>query len=115
MRRSAWVRQALRTLGRKLEQIEQELASRSGQNPSSADVATALGMTDKELHRVRDRVFRSVALALEHVVAVTEDDDLTLVDVLADRTATEPSEELETRELLGYLRDAVGLLPERHR
>ena len=35
--------------------------------------------------------------------------------MLADGTAVEPSEELETRELLGYLRDAVGLLPERHR
>ena len=30
-------------------------------------------------------------------------------------TAPEPDEELETRELLGYLRDAVSLLPERHR
>jgi RNA polymerase sigma factor for flagellar operon FliA len=67
------------------------------------------------LHRLRDRVFRSVVLALEHIVTSPDDDGLTLVDVLADRTAVEPSEELETRELLGYLRDAVGLLPERHR
>ena len=35
--------------------------------------------------------------------------------MLADRTAAEPSEALEARELLGYLRDAVALLPERHR
>src|SRR5947207_2671938 len=52
---------------------------------------------------------------VNHVVSAPDDDGLTLVDVLADRTAVEPSEELETRELLGYLRDAVGLLPERHR
>jgi hypothetical protein len=37
------------------------------------------------------------------------------VNVLVDRTATEPSEELENRELRSYLRDAVKLLPERHR
>src|SRR5690349_3991765 len=115
VRAADWAPRSVRTLGRKLEQIEQELASSSGQNPTNTEVASALGMTSDELHRVRDRVFRSVVLALEHVVAVTEDDDLTLVDVLADRTASEPSEELETRELLGYLRDAVGLLPERHR
>ena len=60
-------------------------------------------------------MFRSVVLALEHIVSSPDDEDLSLLDVLADRTAVEPSEELETRELLGYLRDAVGLLPERHR
>ena len=72
-------------------------------------------MTHDELHRLRDRVFRSVVLALEHIVNAPDDEDLSLLDVLADRTAVEPSEELETRELLGYLRDAVDLLPERHR
>src|SRR4051812_5101915 len=115
VRAADWAPRSVRTLGRKLEQIEQELASTSGRNPSSTDVASALGMSDEELHKVRNRVFRSVVLALEHIVAVSGEDDLALVDVLADRTAVEPSEELETRELLGYLRDAVGLLPERHR
>src|SRR5947207_6174321 len=64
VRAADWAPRSVRTLGRKLEQIEQELASASGQNPSSTEVATALGMTDEELHRVRDRVFRSVVLAL---------------------------------------------------
>ncbi|MFN7151098.1 MAG: sigma-70 family RNA polymerase sigma factor, partial [Microthrixaceae bacterium] len=45
----------------------------------------------------------------------TDDEELTLVDVLTDRSAVEPSEELESRELHSYLRDAVALLPERHR
>ena len=81
----------------------------------NTEVADALGMSHDQLHRLRDRVFRSVVLALEHIVTAPDDEDLSLLDVLADRTAVEPSEELETRELLGYLRDAVGLLPERHR
>jgi len=41
--------------------------------------------------------------------------DLTLVDVLSDRSSVEPLEELESRELHAYLRDAVTLLPERQR
>ena len=53
-------------------------------------------------------------LALDYRLG-DEDEDLSLVDVLVDRTATEPSEELENRELRSYLRDAVKLLPERHR
>ena len=105
----------MRTLGRRLEQVEQELANADGQVPSNPEVADALGMTDDELHRLRERVFRSVVLALEHIVNTPDNGDLSLLDVLADRTAVEPSEELETRELLGYLRDAVDLLPDRHR
>jgi RNA polymerase sigma factor for flagellar operon FliA len=115
VRSADWAPRSVRTLGRKLEQVEQELANADGQLPSSREVADALGMTHNDLHRLRDRVFRSVVLALEHIVNSPDDEDLSLLDVLADRTAVEPSEELETRELLGYLRDAVGLLPERHR
>ena len=72
-------------------------------------------MTDAELARLQDRLFRSVVLALEHEVNDAGDEDLTLVDVLRDRSVTEPLEELESRELHAYLRDAVHLLPERHR
>jgi RNA polymerase sigma factor for flagellar operon FliA len=115
VRSADWAPRSVRTLGRRLEQVEQELANSDGQLPSNHEVAHALGMTHDELHRLRDRVFRSVVLALEHIVNAPDDEDLSLIDVLADRTAVEPSEELETRELLGYLRDAVGLLPERHR
>ena len=59
-------------------------------------------------------MFRAVVLALDYQLG-GERDDLSLGDVLHDRTALEPSEELEAREMRGYLRDAVELLPERHR
>jgi RNA polymerase sigma factor for flagellar operon FliA len=78
-------------------------------------MADELGMTTDELNRLQDRMFRSVVLALEHEVTEDTEEDLTLVDVLCDRTALEPLEELETRELHAYLRDAVDLLPERQR
>jgi RNA polymerase sigma factor for flagellar operon FliA len=60
-------------------------------------------------------MFRSVVLALEHETADDVEKDLTLVDILVDESSIEPSAELETRELHGYLRDAISLLPERHR
>jgi RNA polymerase sigma factor for flagellar operon FliA len=115
VRSADWAPRSVRNLGRKLEQVEQQLASGLGRAPSTDDMAEALGMTQAELARLQDRIFRSVVLALEHVVATAEDDELSLGDVLADRTAVEPSESLESRELLGYLRDAINLLPERHR
>jgi RNA polymerase sigma factor for flagellar operon FliA len=115
VRAADWAPRSVRTLGRQLEQVEQKLASTRGTPATSTDVADALGVSAGELCRLRDRVYRSVVLALDHVVSSQNDEELSLVEMLADRTAVEPEEELETRELLGYLRDAVGLLPERHR
>lgn len=112
-----WAPRSVRALGRELEAVEQDLANRNGSAPSTTQVAAAMGMGTGELATIRDRVYRSVVLALEHGVpgAGEAGEDLVLGDVLADRTATEPSEALEAQELLGYLRDAISLLPERHR
>ncbi|MCX7621656.1 MAG: FliA/WhiG family RNA polymerase sigma factor [Acidimicrobiales bacterium] len=115
VRAADWAPRSVRTLARKLEMVEQRLATELGRVPSPVEMADALGMTREELSRLQDRMFRSVVLALEHEVTDETDEDLTLVDVLCDRSSVEPLEELETRELHTYLRDAVSLLPERQR
>jgi RNA polymerase sigma factor for flagellar operon FliA len=115
VRAADWAPRSVRTLARKLEAVEQRLATQLGRLPGPAEMAEALGMTRAELARLQDRLFRSVVLALEHEVTDDSDEDLTLVDVLCDRAQVEPLEELETRELHAYLRDAVELLPERQR
>ncbi len=115
VRAADWAPRSVRTLARKLESVEQRLATELGRVPSANEMAEALGMTRDELARLQDRMFRSVVLALEHEVSDAGDEDLTLVDVLVDRSSVEPLEELETRELHAYLRDAVSLLPERQR
>lgn len=110
-----WAPRSVRALSRELESVEQELANLRGTQPSPGDVASAMGIAANDLNSLRDRVYRSVVLALEHSVAGEDGEAMALGDVLADRTAVEPEESLEARELLGYLRDAIGLLPERHR
>ena len=115
VRAADWAPRSVRNLARKLESVEQRLATELGRVPSSREMAEALGMTAEELSRLQDRMFRSVVLALEHEVNEDSDEDLTLVDVLSDRSTLEPLEELESRELHAYLRDAVNLLPERQR
>jgi len=115
VRSADWAPRSVRMLARRMESAEQRLAARLGRVPDPAEVAEELGIDRAELDRLQDRMFRSVVLALEHEVVDDHDEDLTLIDVLTDRSATEPLEELETRELLGYLRDAVDLLPERQR
>ncbi|MFP3905927.1 MAG: sigma-70 family RNA polymerase sigma factor [Acidimicrobiales bacterium] len=115
VRAADWAPRSVRTLARRLETVEQRLASQLGRVPNAAEMAEELGVTKAELDRLQDRMFRSVVLALEHEVTDDTDEDLTLVDVLTDPNSIEPLEEMETRELLGYLRDAIELLPERQR
>lgn len=115
VRAADWAPRSVRNLARRLEAAEQRLATRLGRVPQPAEMAEELGISRQELDRLQDRMFRSVVLALEHEVLDETEDDLTLVDVITDHRTPEPLEELEARELLGYLRDAVELLPERQR
>ena len=115
VRAADWAPRSVRLLARRLESTEQQLASELGRVPNLPEMADALGVSMEELSRLRDRLFRSVVLALDHETSDDSDEDLTLVDVLRDASAIEPSEELESRELHTYLRDAVKLLPERQR
>jgi len=114
VRSADWAPRSVRTLARRLEQVEQRLATELGRVPNPDETAEALGLSRDELRHLQDRLFRSVVLALDYEVS-DADDEMTLVDMLADTQIMEPSEELEARELHAYLRDAVELLPERHR
>jgi RNA polymerase sigma factor for flagellar operon FliA len=115
VRAADWAPRSVRNLARKMENTEHRLATELGRVPTLIEMANELNMTKEELAKLQDRMFRSVVLALEHEVTDETEEDLTLVDVLVDRSAVEPLEELEQREAHAYLRDAVDLLPERHR
>lgn len=115
VRAADWAPRSVRSLARKLEATEQRLASHLGRLPQTGEVADELGLSRDELHRLRDRLFRSVILAFDHLVTDSTDEELTLVDVIEDVHSIEPCHELEKRELHAYLRDAIALLPERQR
>lgn len=115
VRAADWAPRSLRKASRALDLARQELANGTGRQPTPAELAAQLGMPLDKLAELQERVHRSVVLALDDRVAADDDEELCLADVLCDRTSTEPSEELETRELHAYLRDAVRLLPDRHR
>jgi RNA polymerase sigma factor FliA len=115
VRAADWAPRSVRNLARALEQTSQQLASELGRAPSSEEMAEAMGTSMDQLTRLQERIHRSVVLALDHRVIDDEDEGLTLGDTVTDTMHLEPSEELEVRELHAYLRDAVELLPERHR
>src|SRR5258706_1845481 len=55
VRASDWAPRSVRTLGRKLEQIEQELAAATGRPASPEQVADALGLYPDALTRLHNR------------------------------------------------------------
>ena len=114
VRSADWAPRSLRTKARNLETASNQLLADLGRAPTRDEVASALSTTPEQLARLQSRIHRSVVLTLDHTVA-DDEDDATLGELLTDEDALEPSEELEARELLSYLRDAVRLLPERHR
>ena len=113
VRAADWAPRSVRNLARNLESTNARLTTDLGRRPTSDEVAAAMSTTPEQLARLQDRIHRSVVLALDHHVADAEDDS-TLGELLTDVVNPEPSEELEARELLAYLRDAISLLPERH-
>ena len=84
VRSADWAPRSVRTLARQLDQTEQRLATELGRIPSLHETADALSMSVDELERLRSKIFRSVVLVFEQLVGDASDDDLALVDVLAD-------------------------------
>jgi RNA polymerase sigma factor for flagellar operon FliA len=114
MRAVDWAPRSLRAKAREMDATEQHLASSLGRSPDPAELAEALGVTAEYLATIQKRLYRSVVLTLEQTVYDVSDDTVTLGETLADASADQASD-LEARELHGYLRDAVNLLPEKHR
>ena len=115
VRSADWAPRSLRNAARRLEAARQRLAAEHGRKATSAEVAEAVGMTDEELASLEAKLQRAAVLALDEHVTTSEDEQAPLIELLADDDAAEPAMELERRELHGYLRDAVHLLPDRHR
>ncbi|HEV7721810.1 MAG TPA: sigma-70 family RNA polymerase sigma factor, partial [Iamia sp.] len=54
VRAADWAPRSVRTLARKLEQVEQQLATKLGRVPNAHEKAEALGMEPDELRRLQD-------------------------------------------------------------
>ena len=114
VRAADWAPRSVRTLARTLEETTQQLSSSLGRPPTPGEMATALDTTPETLARLQERLHRSVVLALDYHLAGADAEGQTLGDTITD-TSPEPLETLEQRELRAYLRDAIELLPPRHR
>jgi RNA polymerase sigma factor FliA len=115
LRACDWAPRSVRAKARAVEAATAVLTQTLGRRPSITELSSTLGMGERELADLLGRVHRAVVLTLDQPVVTDDGDDASMLDVLRDRTAAEPDELLEARELRAYVMDAVELLPARQR
>jgi RNA polymerase sigma factor for flagellar operon FliA len=86
----------------------QELTARLGRTPDANELAELLGVGVAELATVEDDVQRAAILSLQGFTSGAAEDMVT-------EASLNPEEMLLHRERIGYLHDAVAVLPERLR
>ena len=104
-----WASRSVRTRARKRDAAEEELTRILGRTPTQPEIAAHLGVQVSDLGSVEDDVQRAVVLSLQGFGESGSLDDVVAVHEPA------PDEVLLHREKVGYLYDAVDVLPERLR
>ena len=82
--------------------------------PARIQSRSAFG-TPTKLRAVRSNIARSALVAFDRLVIDGLPDASSIAERLADAASPDPSEDLEDRELIGYLHDAIALLDDRQR
>ncbi len=103
-----WASRSVRRKARELDETRSRLASQLGRTPTEAEVASATGLSVEEISANEDDVARASVMSLQGF------GDTPIDDVLPTR-APSPEERVEQQERVGYLVDAVALLPDRLR
>jgi RNA polymerase sigma factor FliA len=103
-----WASRSVRARARRADVARQELTAQLGRTPTGRELAELLGVGVSELSTVEDDVQRAAVLSLHGFAAGTAED-------MVAEAAMNPEETLLHRERIGYLHDAVAVLPERLR
>ena len=98
---------------RKVIQARKKLESDGKSGGTEAEIASELGLSTAKVKETLSLV--SSEMSLDEPMGSKDDSKQSLQDLLADTGAISPDENMENGEMLGYLRDAIEELPERHK
>lgn len=113
LRRDDWAPRSVRELERRVDQLETTIRTHAPQARND-QIESTLGLRPGELDRLRADVNKARVDSLDRMVGL-DDSTMSLSETLADFMGSPVEADLDEREALGYLRDAVKALPERHR
>jgi RNA polymerase sigma factor for flagellar operon FliA len=103
-----WASRSVRRRARDLDAARGRLATALGRTPTTAELAAAAGLTDREVEANEEDVARAQVLSLQATPTSS------LEELLPTR-APSPEAVVEHRERLTYLVEAIAELPERLR
>lgn len=109
LRSHDWASRSVRSKARRRDAAVEQLAATLGRTPSAEQIAEHLGVAPSEVVSVEEDVQRAVVLSLQGFA------DPGALDELAPAGDTSPDERLLANERIGYLHDAIAVLPERLR
>lgn len=106
-----------RAFGRKYQQALQELTVKFDRTPNEDELAEEIGIQVGTLRTHLEVLHKGVLLSLERNTfdEATDDNSLTLGDMLEDTREPNPSEIIEEREYFSIIHDAILSLPARNR
>jgi RNA polymerase sigma factor for flagellar operon FliA len=103
-----WASRSVRRRARDLDDTRSHLAGVLGRTPTTAEVATAAGMTEQEVLGNEDDIARAQVLSLQATTTSS-------LDELLPTRAPSPESLAEHQEKLTYLVEAISELPDRLR
>jgi RNA polymerase sigma factor FliA len=112
-----WVPRSLRARAREIERANVKLEHRLQRAPTDDEIAAELGIGLEEFHDSLLQISNATIAALDEVWTVSDvtGDELSLLDTLEDRTATDPARAADDADIKDRLAGAIARLPEREK
>lgn len=108
LRTTDWASRSVRRQSRALRGAIETLTCSLGRRPTDPEVAAHLGMTEADLRNLTADVHRSVVLGYDALPGVEGESQVPTTNATPEAAVLE-------RERLGYLHDAIAVLPDRLR
>jgi RNA polymerase sigma factor for flagellar operon FliA len=115
LRDEDWVPRSIREKLKALDRTMMSLETKLGRSPSELEVAETMGITVNEVNELLVRMGRTNVYSLDDILSNGDSDDhIHFVELIVDENSN-PSGEIEGREIRRMLTAGVDKLPERER
>ncbi|MDD2319094.1 MAG: FliA/WhiG family RNA polymerase sigma factor [Geobacteraceae bacterium] len=115
LRAQDWLPRTLREKYKRLEHEFSVLEQKLGRNPSSEEVAAAMGMDLEKYFQLMEEVHSLSFMSLEDFQEDDEGSSFGFLNFLSDNGAESPQNQLMAKQLLHKLGEAIESLPEKER
>ncbi len=112
-----WVPRSVRARAREIERANMKLEARLQRAPTDEEMATELAISVEEFQDALLQISNSTIVALDELWNASDSsgDQVSLLDTLPDRGASDPQMLVDQGELRDRIADAIAALPEREK